>query len=86
MRQIKSNARVINEDVTLIVRIIWERLCQNDMKKVFGAIKAKQWVTGETNFTRLWYYATAIEQDHLLEIMNGYIENQSIHVSRGEQL
>ena len=78
--------RITSEDVTLITRIVWERLTQRDMSRVFGPVKAKGFISGTYPFIRLWYYATAIEQEDLLEIMNGYIKNQPIHVSRGEQL
>ena len=83
-----DNARVIitSEEVTRIVRVAWEKLTRHDIKMVFGEAKAKSWLAGSTDFVQLWYYASAIEQEHLLEIMNTYITNQPITLSRGETI
>ena len=83
-----DNARVIvtGEEVTRIVRVAWEKLTKHDIEMVFGTAKAKSWQAGHTDFVRLWYYASAIEQAHLLDIMNAYITDQPIHLSRGETI
>ena len=88
MNKIKSNARIKNEDLTLISRVAYERLTYADIKEVFGQRKADKWLTSMGNLTELWYRASAIEQSDLLEIMNDYVyvENQSVHASKGEQL
>ena len=81
-----SHACVTNESVTLVVRLAWERLTINDMEVVFGKEKATQWLAGATDFIKLWYYATAIEQEDLLEIMNEYIDSEPYHLPRSQQL
>ena len=78
--------KITSEDVTLIVRVVWEKLTRDDIDIVFGPDKAKEFISGTYPFVKLWYYATAIQQEDLLEIMNWYIKNQSIRVSRKEQL
>jgi 7,8-dihydro-6-hydroxymethylpterin-pyrophosphokinase len=83
-----NNARVkiTNDEVTRIVRIAWEMLTKKDIEEVFGKAKAEAWFDGKIDFVILWYYATAIEQADLLEIMNDRFTNQSFHLSRNEEI
>lgn len=82
-----NKEQLTTEDITLVVRLAYEKLTFADVKEVFGESRAMKWMSElGGDFVALWYYATAIQQENLLEIMNGYIDNQPIHTSRGEQL
>lgn len=77
---------ITSEQITRLSRVVMEKLTKPEIAEVFGIHKAEEWFIGLTDFLKLWYYATAIQQEDILEIINDHLENQSIALSKGKTI